>query len=418
MIVADWFILRMPKQAGELASWLVCAPDGRMLLPTQTGRLLQAAPVAANRRVIVLAPATEVVITAAELPAKASAAKLAQVVPFALEEQLADDVDDLHFAVGRRPADGVRTPVAIVARTQMTEWLTALSAAGVQPDAMHAESDLLPRGPGQTVALLEPDAITICRGGGAPVSLPPESLVDAFELAEGVRDAGSMQAPQQLVLYVSPEQWMRREADAEPLRKRFSALKVQLLPNGPLPLFAQQIAGGTPIDLLQGAFGRSTGLAVGLAPWRIAAALALALLGLHFAGKVLELNQLKKTERELDGALDAAYRSALPGESMGADARARVEERLAAVRGGGGNAFLAAMSALAQARGASPGAMIEALSFNSNTLDLRVGAPDAASIDRISQQLRATGWRADLTSGNARPKGYEGRLQVKPAGGA
>ena len=53
-----------------------------------------------------------------ELPAKAGA-KLAQMVPYALEEQLAEDIDDLHFAIGRRGAaeaagrratDAPRTP--------------------------------------------------------------------------------------------------------------------------------------------------------------------------------------------------------------------------------------------------------------------------------------------------------------------
>ena len=71
----------------------------------------------AGRKTIVLVPGTDVLLAEPVLPLK-SGAKLAQVVPFALEEQLAADVEDLHFAVGKRDSRP-GTPVAAVARTRM-----------------------------------------------------------------------------------------------------------------------------------------------------------------------------------------------------------------------------------------------------------------------------------------------------------
>ena len=58
---------------------------------------------AAGRRVCVLVPGTDVLLAEPEFPVKAGA-KLQQVVPYALEEQLAEDIDDLHFAIGKRAA--------------------------------------------------------------------------------------------------------------------------------------------------------------------------------------------------------------------------------------------------------------------------------------------------------------------------
>jgi type II secretory pathway component PulL len=94
-----------------------------------------------------------------------------------------------------------------------------------------------------------------------------------------------------------------------------------------------------------------------------------------------------------------------------------MEQRLAGLRSGGGGGFLPALSALAQAHTAAPGSSVESLNYAASTLDLKVSAPDAASLDRLSQQLRGAGLQADLTSGNARGKGYEGRIQVKSQGG-
>ena len=72
----------------EPASWVVVDATGARLGPVATGNLADAAPLAAERRVIALAPGTEVALARPELPVR-SGARLAQVVPFALEDYLA-----------------------------------------------------------------------------------------------------------------------------------------------------------------------------------------------------------------------------------------------------------------------------------------------------------------------------------------
>ena len=55
-------------------------------------------------------------------------AKLAAALPFALEEFLADDVDELHFAPGTRRSNG-RVPVCVVNRQLMSDWLSRIDPA-------------------------------------------------------------------------------------------------------------------------------------------------------------------------------------------------------------------------------------------------------------------------------------------------
>jgi type II secretion system protein L len=125
---------------------------------------------------------------------------------------------------------------------------------------------------------------------------------------------------------------------------------------------------------------------------------------------------LKRTEKALDASIAATFRSAMPGEQSTLNARRRMEQRLLIAQGGGDGGLLAALDALAQARGSAPGTTVQALSFREGALDLKLAAPDANSLDQISQTLRAGGWQADLTSGNAAANGYEGRIQIKPRG--
>src|ERR1700761_1369408 len=236
--MAEWLLLRFPSSPEQPPSWLVVDARGNPTGVPQSGPLSVAAPRAAGRRICVLVPGTDVLLTEPEVPTKAGT-KLQQVVPYALEEQLADDIDDLHFAIGKRAADSVRTPVAVVRRELMDEWVSGLKAAGLEPESMYSDSDLLPQNPGQAVALLEEDVVVVRAPLASPVTLPVEALEEALAIAQ----QGSAAAPSSpeldatgvrgLVLYTGAAEWHQHSARIEALRERFDGIKIQLLAQGP-----------------------------------------------------------------------------------------------------------------------------------------------------------------------------------------
>ncbi len=125
--MADWLLIRIGNDPGTV-DYLAADGTGRIIETLRTGSLADAAPHQAGRRVCVLAPASDVLLTDAESPLK-SGARYQQIVPFALEEQLAEDIESLHFAVGRRVGDSPRIPVAVVSRALIDGWLNHLRDA-------------------------------------------------------------------------------------------------------------------------------------------------------------------------------------------------------------------------------------------------------------------------------------------------
>ncbi len=411
--MADWLLLRLPRAAGEPASWLIADARGAPAGPAQSGPLTLAAARAPGRRVCALVPGADVLLAEPEIPVKAGA-KLQQLVPYALEEQLADDIDDLHFAIGKRAGDSARAPVAVVARALLDEWLATLRASGLEPEAIYADSELLPHNPGQAVVLLEEDAVLVRSPGACPVTLPADALGEALEIAQSGAQAPPSGA-RGLILYTGAAEWQRHSAQIEAARARFDGIKIQLLTGGPLALFAQQLLAATPINLLQGSYAPTAARAVGLRAWRVAAILLMSLVSLHLAGKIGELQLLKNRERQLDASIRDTFHAAMPGDPNTLDARRRMEQRLNMARGAGGG-LLPALQALAQARDATPGMSVQALQFHGGALDMKLSAPDAASLERVSQALRNSGWQADLTGGGNAPSGYEGHIQVRAGG--
>ncbi len=417
--MAEWLLIRLPRSADQGATWITADSRGNPSGPPQSGPLSLAAPRAATRHVCVLVPGSDVLLVEPEVPLKAGA-KLQQVVPYALEEQLADDIDELHFALGKRAGDSARTPVAVVRRSLLDEWLTTLRGNGIEPESMYADSDLLPQNPGQAVALLEEDTVVVRPPLASPVTLPADALSEALSIAQQppAQQAASSElaatGTRGLVLYTGAAEWHRHSAQVEALRERFDGIKIQLLTNGPLALFVQQLPPAAGINLLQGPYAPKTTRAVGLQAWRVAAILLVCLVGLHVVGKTAELTLLKRNERKLDTSIGETFRQAMPGERNALDARRRLEQRLNAIRNGGDvGGFLPALQALVDAKGTAPGMLLQAMSFRDGAIDLKVSAPDAATLDHLSQSLSSSGWHAELTSGNTVGSGYEGRIQIK-----
>ena len=403
---------------GAAPQWLVCDEDGRITVNAMSGTLEQAGPMAASRRVAVIVPASDALVTDSDAPAK-GAAKLAQVVPYALEERVADEIENLHFAIGERAENG-RVPVTVVARARLDAWLAELRAAGLNPSALYSEAALVPAMPGQLIALLEDDTVTLRAADAPPLVMPVLSLTDAFDMVLATQQSpveGLEPAPLGLLLYAGHDEWRAHEQTVDALRDRFTGVKVQLLPAGSLAVLAPAAAGGDAVNLLQGAYAIASPLERGWRAWRMAAVLAATLLCLHIGARFFELSRLGRQEASLDSGIEDAFRAAMPGQQNANNAKRRVAQRLAEIRGGGGSgALLSALSALATARTAAPSATVEGLTYRNGTLDLQINAPDAASLDAIGQQLRAAQWSADILGGSANGDSYRGRLQVRKAG--
>ena len=411
--MADWLLIRFSNDPDSV-DYLTCDAAGRIVAPLRRGPVAAAARDAAGKRICALAPASDVLLTDAEVPAK-SGTRFQQIVPYALEEQVAQDIESLLFAVGRRVGESTRIPVAVVSRALLDDWLSQLRSAGLEPECLYADSSLVPENPGQAVLVLSDDSVLLRAAGSQPVTLPLAALSEALDLLRPAAVPAAEFGGNGLMVYAGEAEWQQYGAAIEAEREHFEALTVQLLPDGPLGLFAQSLPGTSAINLLQGPYAPVSPLAGGLKAWRIAAALLLGLLVLHGIGGATQLLMLKRTERRLDQSISETFEQAMPGEHNTSNARRRMEARLTSLQGStDSSGLLAMLSAVAQARNGANGTAVQALSYRAGLLELQVTAPGADALDHIVQQLRTQGWQADLTSGTSSSGAYQGRIQMKP----
>jgi general secretion pathway protein L len=363
---------------------------------------------------VVLAPATQILLAEPELP-PGSGAKLARAVPFALEEQLTEDVDLLSFAIGRRRGNG-GTPVAVVSRAVLTAWLSELNAAGFDPQAIYADISAMPENPGQTVLWLEKERLAVRRPGALPfaVELSPvkEALVVAGVIADPL-DSAEPKPKESAILYVTREDWAKVQGEFEDLLEDFASLKVQLLTDGPLPWLARGLEAPEAVNLLQGEFSRTTDYSARWRQWRVAAALAVALLVVHVAAQALQIRHAKHVSAALDAEISQLFSESMPGDAP-TDPRRQMQAKLERIRksGAGPQYFLRTLQTLSGALAVTPKTAISALSYREDALDMTVSAPSLAALSQLTQFAGKEGLAAEIQSSNPVAAGVEAHLHV------
>lgn len=396
--------LREPAADGTLA-YVLTGADETLGIKVEHAPLEQILGLATGRRLVLFVPGADVRLTTASVPAR-QLQKILQAVPYALEDQLAEDVETLHFAVTldprrRRSADV--HPVAIVARARMEAWLAPLRARNLKPEAVVPETLCLPPPePDHWTGYAESDRVTLRTGMYTGFACALADLPLYLEMADPEH-----QIP--LRLNVVNEVAQDFTALARPL---------ELLPGNisALELFVRGYRPEQAINLLQGAYSGQEGWQRLVKPWRLALGVALGWLVFAFGVQALQAVQLGKELRKQDADNIARFQALYPEETRIVDLSAQVQQKLAQLHGGAKAPMFQLLGALSAALAANTGLTLQSVQFREGAMYLGLTGTDLQALENLR------GWFAshhdatlEVQSANAGAAGVQIRLKLTPA---
>ncbi len=420
--MAEFLVIRLGENPGQSVDWIAVDNNGTRRSPPVTGALVDAAREMGERSVIVLVPATTVLTTTVYVPVKGGS-RLRAALPFALEENLADDVETLHFAAGSRRDSG-RLPVSVVARTQMTEWLDLLDSAGIAAAKMVPENHGLARIPGTLSLLVAEDQVMFNDGAESEFIMQGVKPSDVLAVA-GVLDDSSddesddSQPPGHLLVYCEPGDESRFEHDWNALRHEMASVDINLLPDGVLPRLAVTVAAGHGVNLLQGLFGTKMEYATVFRPWRHAAALLLALVLVGFGSKAVDYYRLAQEQTALKDQFTQEYRQIRPDDTREIVDPVSIVNSIRRSLGtpSSSDVFLPSLHQLSLALQQNSSAELEAISYRAGVIDVRLTAPDVATLDSIQKIVSNSGrFNASIQSTDQVGDKVSSRIQIREAG--
>lgn len=391
--------LRLTDTAGPV-EWLLLAGDGSRRLGCDELAQLPAETLGA--RLVVLLPITAVTLASATLP-PVKRAQQRQAALFALEDQLIDDIGELHAALGERAADGT-LPIAVVSRARLDAWLAPLAQHHLRPDVVTVDALLLPLAEGEWPVLWEDDGVCVRSGTMHSVGFAPEQWPLLWPRL--LEEAGEQQ-PQRLRVFDA-----RTVAD-EPLPLE------EALPGGEVSVVAN--AGGlqwigttatAPLNLLQGDYSRREQWGRMLRPWRAAAVLLLLWLVIQGGMALFELRTLRQQEAQLDAQMEELYRKSFPEARKVVDARLQMEQKLAALKSGDSGFMKLAVGVAPALRDR----LVKGLRYQDGALDIDLALPDMAALDSVRAALTAKGLQVEIGNAAQQDGKVESRVTVRGGG--
>jgi len=389
--MADRLLIRL--QPDGTMTWLAQDAAGRPLSESNTGAP-PPATIARARRIIALVPSVQVALFEADAVSPRRA-QLVKAIPFALEDQLASPVEELHFALAERISAG-RVIVAVAARGAMRAWIDVLAAAGIRADVMTSESLALAASETKTTVLIESERALLRGAGALAVGCDTAALPQWLAIAGGAAvEVNDFRAAPGLAL----------PGDVASYRDRLT---------DPLAFIARQFAAEPAVNLLQGEFAPSHRHAPAARLWRRAGLLtaAAAALALLLAG--IDYLHLRRESDRLDAAQRDVLRTSLPDlAAVAGDPRSLMQSALTRLRGDtSGGGLLPMLARIGPIFASTTRVQLRSLEYRNATLELGLRAPDVPALDLVREQIAGLGLKAEVTAANSGDKGVDGRLRV------
>jgi len=405
------FYIRLTNDSATALRTLLVTENGGHAASQETA-LSELATLVAGCRVIVIVPATELSLMSAAVPSR-NRQRILSAVPYILEDQLASDVEQLHFVIDSPDAAG-QVATVVVDNQKMVKWLELLRSNGVEPHMIVADLCCLPVSTSQWSLLLEGDTALLSTGYNRGFAMDSDNLVSMLRSALQACEQ-SADAPEQLHLASSGS------GDDLALVESLSEFDLVVSREDEsvdtLALFAQGLDEKQVLNLLQGQYSRRDQVGKLLRPWRAAAAMLAVLILFSGGMTVVDYFELRGEQAALKKHIEQTYLAACPGAKRIVNPKAQMTQCLKKLRGGGGTSddgLLVMLSSVGDALKAAGGLQLQRMSYRNGQLDMALAIADIQALDQLKQQIiKDAGVQVEILSATSRDNRVEARLQLK-----
>lgn len=299
--MGEFLTVRLTSQKDHTIPWLVWSTKQNEVIASGEvsgwDQLSELASYAQQRQVLALVSASDVVLTQAEIPPGAER-QLDSMLPYLLEDDIAQDVDDIHFSILSKKDKQVS--VCGVDSALLTQWLEVCKAAGLDVKKVLPDVLLLPQKDSVLSAVKLTDDWLIRKGEWSGICVK-EAWLPAVAQSDWVKEEGEYldlhaYSPLPELELSENQQWQQ----AEPM------LVMQMLTESAI---------ASKINLLSGSFKAKSSWAKHWKLWQKAAIAAGVFVAVSAAYHVIQTSQLEKQAQAYRAESERIFRQALPGKT-------------------------------------------------------------------------------------------------------
>ncbi|RTZ14595.1 type II secretion system protein GspL [Vibrio aquaticus] len=401
----EFLIVRLSNHTEQTVQWIVWSESQKEVIASgelaNRSALAELSSYAQGRRIIVLLSAQSLVLKDVEIPAGASR-QFESMLPYVLEDDLAQDVEQLHFTVFERSKEHAQ--ICAVDTEFLTQVLNDFTDMGSQVHQVIPDVLALPTGDG--ISAVELDGQWLLK----------KSMFNGMSIESG------------WLGLIAQSDWVKQEEHFLPLTA-YSALPAELSlaeeqswkngePKLVMQLLAEQ-AVSSKINLLSGQFKPKSSFNRYWKVWQKVAIAAIFLVAVIVVDNVLQIQQYESQATAYRAESERIFRQSLPGKTKipTVSYLKREMEREATRLSGGGNshALLKLVVQLPPLLKQVPSLNLTSFKYDSGRNEIRLQAQsnDFQTFEK-AEQLLATKFAVEQGQINRSGGSVNGSFILKP----
>ena len=409
--MSDTLLIHYNIENNSQASWALCNDAGELTSRITNGPLTDLHDLAIKHLSVVLLDSQCLHINELQLPTQ-NLQKMLKAVPFAIEEFIADDIENIHFVVSKSKASNTANVVGINKST-LQLIIDNFQAADITIEKIIPDALCLAANDTQWAALNFQDNSYLQTSKLNGMMVPHDTLTYLFA---NKLDDESATKPEKILLFRESEN--DTAFDLESLEKYDIELVEITYNTHPLVVFCGNYRQALPLNLLQQEFKVKSKSSGYWKQWRLAASLAGVWLLLHLGVTAFQLNQIKEENILTKNKIEKIYKTAFPKSRKINNARRQMEQKLKALKSDSGTTSNGLLFILQKSFNSldqeAKDVTFQSITYRNNRMDIGLDSKNLQAIETLNKKLNSNDEiKSEISSSSSENNKVKGNLRIE-----
>lgn len=409
--MSDTLLIHYNIENSDQASWALCNDMGELTSKISAGSLEELHGIAKDHISIVLLNSQCLHINELQLPTQ-NAQKMLKAVPYAIEEFIADDVENLHFVVAKSRTSNT-THVVGINKATLQSIIDTFQTADIRIEKIIPDALCLAANEQQwaTLNYQQHNYLQTNKLNGTIVS---QGLLP-YVLDKKLDDE-TIEKPEKILVFSESENTTTH--DLSSLIKNDIEIVNITYNTHPLVVFCGNHKQALPLNLLQHEFKLKSKSSGYWKQWRLAAALAGTWLLLHLGVTYFQFNQLKEENIVTKNKIEKIYKTTFPQSRKINNPRKQMEQKLNELKSSSGNASNGLLFILEEAFSnldqETKDISFKSIVFRNNRMDVGLESKNLQAIENLNKKLNTNNAiKSEISSSSSEKDSVKGNLRIE-----
>ena len=395
------------------ATWSLCNDAGELTGKITSGSLDELSELAAGYPAVVLLNSQCLHINQLKLPTQ-NMQKMLKAVPYAIEEFIAEDIENFHFVISKNKHDD-KTSVVGIEKNTLQNIIQVFQQANITvekiiPDALCLAAD---SGNRQWACLnyrgysyLQTDVLN---GMLFSHDILPYAMTSLLE--------DKKQTPPEKILFFSEQDEPSAFENVQIEDKDIELINV-VYNTHPLVVFCGHYKQALPVNLLQHEFKPRRKSSGYWQHWRLAASLAAVWLVLNLGLTGFQYSKISEENKYTQTQIVKIYKQAFPKSRKIVNPRVQMEQKLKELKSSSGNSGNGLIFLLAESFGTlrhdKDNITLQSLTFRNNRMEIGLDSKNLQAIENLNKNLNNnTRIKSEITPSSSEKDKVRGNLRIE-----